>query len=171
MDALKMLKSRYSVRAYKNEMPSKEVIDKILEAGTFAPTGRGLQSPIIICVQNKVLRDEISELNRKVLGCDTDPFYGAPCILIVLADKKYPTYLYDGSLVMGNLMNAAYAVGLGSCWIHRAKEVFESKRGKDLLSDWGIEGDYEGIGHVALGYPSVPQGDRKPRKDNYIKYI
>lgn len=105
------------------------------------------------------------------MGKDIDPFYGAPCIMLVLANKERSTYLYDGSLVMGNLMNAAQSVGLGSCWIHRAKEVFSSERGKQLLAQWGIEGDYEGIGHVAIGYAAKPPIPPKPRKENGVIFI
>ncbi len=138
----------------------------------YAPTGRGAQSPVIVAVTNKAVRDRLSEMNAEVLGASADPFYGAPVVLIVLADKSRPTYLYDGSLVMGNLMNAAHAVGLGSCWIHRAKEVFASAEGKALLKEWGIDGDYEGIGHCVLGYPveGQPQ-EAKPRKADYVKWV
>ena len=138
----------------------------------YAPTGRGAQSPVIVAVTNKAVRDRLSEMNAEVLGASADPFYDAPVVLIVLADKSRPTYLYDGSLVMGNLMNAAHAVGLGSCWIHRAKEVFASAEGKALLKEWGIDGDYEGIGHCVLGYPveGQPQ-EAKPRKADYVKWV
>ena len=114
-------------------MVSAEDIEAIVKAGTYAPTGRGKQSPIIIAVTNKELRDQIATENAKIMGTDMDPFYGAPVILIVLADKTIPTYKYDGSLVMGNLMNAAESLGLGSIWIHRAKETFEREDGKALL--------------------------------------
>jgi nitroreductase len=153
-------------------MPSEELISQVVEAGMYAPTGRGAQSPVIVAVTNKAVRDRLSEMNAEVLGASADPFYGAPVVLIVLADKSRPTYLYDGSLVMGNLMNAAHAVGLGSCWIHRAKEVFASAEGKALLKEWGIDGDYEGIGHCVLGYPveGQPQ-EAKPRKADYVKWV
>ena len=104
-------------------------------------------------------------------GTDTDPFYGAPVVLVVLADKNRPTCVYDGSLVMGNLMNAAASLGIGSCWIHRAKEVFASEEGKALLKKWGVEGDYEGIGHCVLGYPARDVPKAKPRKENYVYYV
>ena len=153
-------------------MLKEEDLNAIIRAGTFAPTGKNLQTPIIIAVTNKELRDKISEENRKIGGWDAgfDPFYGAPVILIVLADKGLgPNYIYDGSLVMGNLMNAAEALGIGSIWIHRAKQEFESEFGKKLLVDLGIKGEFEGIGHVALGY--VDEGGVKPaspRKENYV---
>jgi nitroreductase len=133
----------------------------------------GKQSPVIIAVTNKELRDRLSALNAKIMGKseEFDPFYGAPELLIVLANKAMPTYIYDGSLVMGNLMNAAEAVGVNSCWIHRAKEEFESEEGKEILKSLGIEGDYEGIGHLVLGYAAAPLKEAAPRKDNYVYFI
>lgn len=167
------MKTRRSVRGFNpDKMPVDELIDEVIEAGMYAPTGRGMQSPIIIKVTDKETRDILSKMNASIMGTDTDPFYGAPVVLIVLADKTKPTYIYDGSLVMGNLLNAAHAVGLGSCWIHRAKEEFDSKEGKALLKKWGIEGDYEGIGHCVLGY-ALPgcTADCRPRKENYLYSI
>ena len=169
---LKDLKERRSIRAYKPEQIKEDELQKILEAGTYAPTGMGMQSPKIVVVQDKETRDYLSKLNAKYLGSDSDPFYGAPTVLVVLASKERPTCVEDGSLVMGNLMNAAYSVGVGSCWIHRAREVFDSEEGKALLKKWGIEGDYIGVGHCILGYPAdgaVPQA--KPRKADYIVYV
>ena len=125
-----------------------------------------MQSPIIIAVTDKNLRDKISKLNAEVMGMDGDPFYGAPAVLVVLADKSRNTYLYDGSLVMENLMLAAHSLGLGSCWIHRAKEVFDSEEGREILASLGIEGDYEGIGNCIVGYTQNPPAERKPRKEN-----
>lgn len=154
-------------------MVKKEDLDAIIRAGTYAATGMGRQSPIIIAVTDKALRDQISEENRKIGGWGEgfDPFYGAPVILIVLAKKDVMTYVYDGSLVMGNLMNAAESLGVNSIWIHRAKEEFESDFGKALLRKLGIEGDYEGIGHCALGYAAEPLKDAADRKENYVYYV
>ena len=151
-DVLETIKSRRSIRKYKSDMVPQDKLEKIIEAGTYAATGMGKQSPIIVAVTNKELRDKLSAMNAKIMGTNTDPFYGAPVVLIVLADKSRPTYLYDGSLVMGNLMLEAEAQGIGSCWIHRAKEEFESEEGKEILKSLGIEGDYEGIGHCVLGF-------------------
>ncbi len=161
------LKERRTCRSYYPEQIKDEELNAVLEAGMYAPTGRGMQSPIMIVVQKPELIQKLSKMNADVMGVDTDPFYGAPTVIIVLADKSRNTYKEDGSLVMGNLLNAAHAVGLGSCWIHRAKEVFESEEGKEMLKEWGIEGDYEGIGHCILGYAKevVPA---KPRKENYV---
>lgn len=170
-ETLENLKTRRSIRAYTDQMPAKELLEKVLEAGTYAPTGKGSQSPIIIAVTDKETRDLLSRLNAGVMGADNDPFYGAPAVLVVLADRNCPTYLYDGSLVMGNLLNAAHAVGLGSCWIHRAKEVFDSPEGKALLKDWGIEGDYEGIGNCIIGYSAQEAPAPKPRKADYVHFI
>ena len=170
---LEILKTRRSLRAFNPDvMPEQSLLDAVIEAGTYAPTGRGAQSPVIVAVTNRKTRDLLSKLNAEVLGTANYPFYGAPVVLVVLAEKKYPTYIYDGSLVMGNLMIAAHAVGLGSCWIHRAKEVFASPEGKALLEEWGVEGDYEGIGHCVLGYPlHDEQPAAKPRKDDYVRYV
>lgn len=171
-ETLKTLETRRSVRGFDPErMPSDELINKIVKAGEYAPTGMGRQSPRIVVVTNKAVRDHLSKLNAEIMGTTSDPFYGAPVILLVIADKNRPTYLYDGSLVMGNLMNAAHAVGLGSCWIHRAKEIFSSAEGKAMLKEWGIEGDYEGIGHVALGYALKQPAEPKPRKEDYTVWV
>ncbi len=169
-EVIKALKSRRSCRNFKSEMLKEDELKAIIEAGTYAATGMGKQSPIIIAVTDKDLRDSIAEENRKIGGWSEgfDPFYGAPVILIVLADKSIPTYVYDGSLVMGNLMNAAESLGVGSIWIHRAKEEFASEFGKRILKKLGIEGDYEGIGHCALGYAEEEAKEVAPRKDNYV---
>ena len=167
-ETLTVLKNRRSCRAYKPELIEEEKLNAIIEAGTYAATGMGKQSPIIIAVTDKVLRDKLSKMNAAIMGVDFDPFYGAPELLIVLADKEMPTYLYDGSLVMGNLMNAAADLGVASCWIHRAKEEFESEEGKEILKTLGIEGNYEGIGHLILGYAAKPEAKPAPRKANYI---
>ena len=171
-ETLKVLETRRSCRNFDREkMVPEEDIQAIVKAGTYAATGMGRQSPIIIAVTNQELRDKLSAENAKIMGTDTDPFYGAPVILIVLADKSVPTYMYDGSLVMGNLMNAAESLGINSIWIHRAKEEFESEEGKALLKKWGIEGDYEGIGHCVLGYAAAELPAAKPRKENYVYYV
>lgn len=172
-ETLKILKNRRSCRNFKPDMITDEELKSVISAGTYAPTGMGKQSPIIIAVTNKELRDKISEENRKIGGWQEgfDPFYGAPVILIVLADKQTRTYIYDGSLVMGNMMNAAESLGLGSIWIHRAKEEFESEFGKNILKQLGIEGNYEGIGHCALGYRDGEPAKPAPRKENYVYYI
>lgn len=172
-ETLKVLESRRSCRNFKPDMIKKEELEAILKAGTYAPTGMGKQSPVILAVTDKELRDKISEENRKIGDWQEgfDPFYGAPVILVVLADKTVGTYKYDGSLVLGNLMNAAESLGVASIWIHRAKEEFELEFGKDILKRLGIEGDYEGIGHCALGYAAEPPKAPAPRKENYVYHI
>lgn len=166
--------TRRSIKKYKTDMVPDEIIDEILEAGTYAATGMNKQSPIIVAVKNKEIRDRISKMNAKYRGNeDLDPFYGAPVVLVVLADKNVFTNVYDGSLVMGNLMLAAHSLGVGSCWIHRAKEVFETEEGKALLKELGVEGEYEGVGHCILGYPTDEEAEKtaSPRKENYIYKI
>ena len=165
-----VIKARRSCRSFRPELIGKDKLDRIIEAGTYAATGMGRQSPIIISVRKKEIRDRIAALNAQIMGRDDgfDPFYGAPEMLIVLADKSVPTYICDGSLVMGNMMLAAEELGVGSCWIHRAREEFESEYGKALLAELGITGGYEGIGHLAIGYPAAPARAAAPRKDNYV---
>ena len=168
MDAIKNLTERRSIRSYSQKPIEEEVLNEILRSGTYAATGMNRQAPIMIAVTNKELRDRLSSLNAAVMGSDRDPFYGAPVVVVVLANRSVPTYLYDGSLVMGNLMNAAHALGVGSCWIHRAKEVFDSPEGKQILEELGIEGDYEGIGNCILGYTEGEYPEARERKSNYI---
>lgn len=168
-ETLQDIKDRRSCRKFDGRQIDDEQLNAILEAGTWAATGRGMQSPIMIVVQDKPTLDRLSKMNAAILGVTSDPFYGAPTAVIVLADRGRPTCLEDGSLVMGNLMLAAHAVGAASCWIHRAREVFDSEEGKAMLKEWGIEGDYVGIGHCALGY-AAENGltPAKPRKENWI---
>lgn len=170
--ALNNLYERRSIRKYKSEQISNEELELVLKAGICAPTGMNMQSPIIIAVQNKNEIAYISKLNARIMGNEgTDPFYGAPTVLIVLADATNKNAIKDGSLVMGNLMNAAHAIGLGSCWINRATELFEMPEGKALLDKWGIEGEYIGIGNCILGYPDQEHPAMKPRKENYVYYV
>lgn len=171
MEAIENLLTRRSVRKYKPDMVPEDILSKILEAGTYAATGMGRQSPVIIAVTDRKTRDMLSEMNAAVMGSGGDPFYGAPVVLVVLADRSVGTYRYDGSLVMGNLMNAAHALGVSSCWIHRAKEEFETEKGRELLKSLGITGEYEGIGHCILGYADGEIPAPKERKKNYIYYV
>lgn len=168
-ETLRDLKERRSCRAYLPEQIREEALAAILEAGTYAPTGMGRQSPVIVAVQDPETRNALSQMNAAVMGRDGDPFYGAPTVVVVLADPEIGTYLYDGVLVMGNLMNAAQAVGVDSCYIFRAKEVFETAEGKALLRKWGIPERYVGIGNCILGY-GAPGGKKEaaPRKEGYI---
>lgn len=167
-ETLKTLETRRSCRNFKPDMITEEELQAVLRAGTFAPTGMGKQSPIILAITDKETRDQLSKVNAEVMGAGSDPFYGAPVVLVVLGNKAIGTYKYDGSLVMGNLLNAAASLGLSSIWIHRAKEEFESEFGKALLKRLGIEGEWEGIGNCCLGYAASPVNDPAPRKENYI---
>ena len=169
-EVIKNILNRRSIRKYKNKDVEEYLIDEILKAGTYAPTGRNSQSPIIIAITNKDIKNKLAKINASVMNSNFDPFYGAPVVLVVLADKKIPTYLYDGCLVMENMMLAAHSLGLGSCWIHRAKETFETEAGKDLLKSWGLDESYEGVGNVILGYRDGELPKAKPRKENYIIY-
>ncbi len=170
-EMLEQIKSRRSIRKYKSDPVPKELLEKIIDAGLYAPSGMGQQAVVIISVTNKEVRDKLSKLNAKIMGTDTDPFYGAPAVLIVLANKERPTSIYDGSLVMQNLMLAAHALGLGSCWIHRAKEEFELPEGRELLKSLGITGEYEGIGHCIIGYTDGEEPSPAARKENRVYHI
>ncbi len=168
-EVIKALKERRSIRKFSDKAVPKDKIEAIIEAGLYAPSGMGKQGAAIVAVTRKDLRDKIAAMNAKIMGHDGfDPFYGAPVILIVLGDKNVGTYLYDGSLVMGNLMNAAYSEGLGSIWIHRAKEEFESEEGKAILKELGIEGNWEGIGHCAIGFADVENPAAPARKSGRV---
>lgn len=167
-ETLRNLKTRRSVRAYTAQQVEESLLEQILEAGTYAPTGSGRQTPVIVAIQNPTAVAQLSRMNAAVNGASGDPFYGAPTVLVVLAERTRGTYLLDGAAVITTLLNAAHALGLGSCWIHRAKEEFESEEGKALLRKWGVEGDYEGVGHVILGYAAEAPAEPAPRKANYI---
>ena len=170
-NTLDTIKTRRSIRKYKSDAIPEEILNKIIEAGSYAPSGMGRQPVIILAVTNKELRERLSKLNADVMHSTSDPFYGAPVVLVVLADKNAPTHVYDGSLVVENLMLAAHDLGIGSCWIHRAKEVFESEEGKEILKSLGIEGDYEGIGNCILGYADGEAPLTKPRKNNFVYWV
>ena len=145
------LLTRRSVRKYSDRPVEDEKLDKVLTAGLFAPTGMNNQLPVLVAVRDKATRDELSRMNAAVMGASGDPFYGAPCVIVVLSDPERMTWVEDGSLVLGNLMNAAHSLGLGSCWIHRAKECFDTPEGKALLRAWGVPENYRGVGNCILG--------------------
>lgn len=170
-ETIKTLIERRSCKKFKTEQIKKEELDLILQAGMNAPTGKGMQSPIILVLQDKEKIEKLREINKKILGRDVDPFYNAPTVLVVMADKNMFTYVEDGSLVLGNMMNAAFSLGVGSCWIHRAKEEFETPEGKTLLKEWNISENYVGVGHCILGYSDMEYPEPKPRKKDYVRYI
>lgn len=172
-DIIKAMEERRSVRKFRPEIPKKEDIEQIIEAGLYAANSMGKQATITVAVTNGDLRDKLSALNRKIGGWKEgfDPFYGAPVILIVLADKNWAPHIYDGSLVMGNMLLAAYSLGLGSIWIHRAKEEFDLPEYQELLKELGIEGEWEGIGHCAVGYIDGEIPKAAKRKDGRVYWV
>lgn len=174
MDAiLKNICTRRSVRKFRPDLPPAELIHQVAEAGTYAASGRGRQSPIILEITDKKTRDLLSKVNAEIMGVSSDPFYGAPAVLVVLADHTIPTWVEDGSLVLGNLLLAASSIGLGSCWINRAREVFDTREGKELLRKWGLDPErYRGVGNCILGYPA-PGGVKAaaPRKPDYVVQV
>ena len=161
------LLTRRSVRKYSDRSVEDEKLDKVLTAGLYAPTGMNNQTPILVAVRDKETRDRLSRMNAAVMGASGDPFYGAPCVIVVLSDPERMTWVEDGSLVLGNLMNAAHSLGLGSCWIHRAKECFDTPEGKALLRTWGVPENYRGVGNCILGY-AEEEPEAKPRKSGRI---
>jgi nitroreductase len=167
------IKTRRAIRKYQAKMPTEAELKTVMDAATWAPTGAGSQCPVIVLVKDKAVYDKLEKLNADVIGgkVGAHPFYGAPCVAVVLVDKTAPTPVYDGSLVLGTMMLAAHAVGLGSCWIHRAKETFETAEGKALLRQWGLDPEkYIGVGNCILGY-AAEEGKAAPRKKDYVKVI
>ncbi len=169
MQTSEAIKTRRSIKKFKPDMPPRDLIDQVIEAGVWSATGKNAQAPIIVAVTDPGVRADLARENARLLGQseDFDPFYGAPVILVVLADKSVFTHVYDGSLVLGNMMLAAHDLGLGSCWIHRAREEFELPRWQTWLHSLGVQGEYEGIGHLALGYADMTPAE-KPRKDGWV---
>ena len=169
-EVLKALKERRSIRSFTEEMPPKEMIDQIVEAGLYAPSGKNLQDVITIVVTDPQMRKKFEIANRTIGGYaeDFDPFYGAPVILVVLARKDNPNHIYDGSLVMGNLLLATHALGLGGIWINRARQEFETEEYQQLLKDLGVEDEWEGIGHCAVGYIDGEVPAPVKRKENRV---
>lgn len=163
------LKNRRSIRKYQPQQVSDELLDAVLEAGLYAPSGMNTQKAIMVAVRDKETRDQLSRMNAAVMGSTSDPFYGAPCVIVVLADPERYTWLEDGSLVMGNLMNAAYEAGLGSCWIHRAQPMFDSEEGKELLRKWGLPEQLKGVGNCILGYPAETPAPKERVEGRIVK--
>lgn len=165
--ALECLLTRRSTKKFTDQAVSDKLLDQVLQAGLYAPTGRNNQNVICVAVRDPKVRDQLSRMNREILGADIDPFYGAPCVIVVFANCEGNTWVEDGSLVMGNMLNAAHALGLGACWVHRARPMFESEEGKALIKEWGLPENMKGIGNCLLGYAAAPPLD-KPRKDGRI---
>ena len=167
-EVIKNMKERRSIRKFKDLQISNAELEQIIEAGLWAPNGRNFQSPVLIAVQDKETRDKIAKLNAAVMGSDADPFYGAPTVIIVLAARDRITAVEDGSASLCNMVNAAHSIGVDSCWIHRAKEVFETEEGKELLKKWGVEGDLVGIGNCILGYRDCEYPASPERKEGRV---
>lgn len=167
-EVLRTILNRRSVRAYKTDAVPPELLQAVCEAGTYAPSGGGRQSPTIVAVTTEKYRNELARLNAEVMGKDTDPYYGAPVVVLVLAEGTARTYIEDGSCVLENMMLAAASLGLGSVWVHREREIFDSVQGKELLRAWGLPETLRGVGAIALGYPASPAGEAAKRKENYI---
>ena len=170
-EVLKAIRERRTCRQYRPEQVKEEDLQQILEAGTWAASGMGAQSATMVVVQDKETRDQLMRMNAAIMGTSSDPFYGAPTVVVVLADPARNTCVEDGSLVIGNLMLAASSLGVGSCWVHRARQEFDSPEGKALLKKWGLPETYIGVGHCVLGYPASAPAAPKPRKADYIHRV
>ena len=172
-EIIRAMAERRSIRRFKPDMPPADMVSQIIEAGLYAANGKGKQAAITVAVTNRELRNRISADNCRIGGWQAgfDPFYGAPVILIVLAEKDWPNRVYDGSLVMGHMLLAAHALGLGGIWIHRAKEEFGLPGYRRLLREWGVPGEWEGIGHCAVGYIDGKTPEAAPRKDGRVYYV
>lgn len=167
-EMLNLLKTRRSVRAYKPDAVPEALLDQVLEAGTYAPSAKGLQSPTLIAVTTPEYRERIARLNAAVMGSDKDPYYGAPAVVLALADPAIGPWVEDASCALENMMLAAHALGLSTVWVHREREIFDSEAGKALLREWGLPETLRGVGSIALGYGAVPASQPKPRKKGYI---
>ena len=171
MNFLEIIRTRRSCRSYKPEQITDEQLNAILEAGTYAPTSRGLQSPFIVAVQNKNLLDCLAKMNAEVMGVSTNPYYDAPTYILVFVPAEAPNGIQDASLVLENMMLAAHAQGLGSCWIHREREMFTTEEGQELMKQWGLPDGLVGIGALSVGYPAGEPSPAKPRKEGYTRVI
>lgn len=170
-EVINTIKKRRSIRSFRNEQITEEQIDTILEAGSYAPSGMGQQATMMVAVQDPEVIAQMSGLNAQVMGMDIDPFYGAPTVVVVFADSSRLTYVEDGSLVIGSMMLAASSIGVDSCWIHRAKETFETEEGKELKKKWGVPENYVGIGNCILGYRDGDLPQAAERKQGRIIHI
>lgn len=169
-DILKALRERKSIKKYKPEPISDDELKAILDAGTYAPNGMGKQSPVMVVVRDKALRDKLSRMNAEVMGVSADPFYGAPTVVVVFGNPEVPTWLEDASLTAGNMLNAAHAAGVGGCWIHRARQMFDTPEGRQLMRQWGVPENMVGVANCIFGYPDGDPKPRAPRKSDYVIY-
>ena len=168
---LEIIRTRRSYRSYKPEQITDEQLNAVLEAGTYAPTSRGLQSPFIVAIQNDELKARLAQMNAEIMGVTTNPYYDAPTYVLVFVPADAPNGIQDASLVLENMMLAAHAQGLGSCWIHREREMFATEEGKNLMKLWNLPEGLVGIGALALGYPDGEPSPAKPRKEGYTRII
>ena len=168
---LDIIRTRRSYRSYQPEQITDEQLNAVLEAGTYAPTSRGLQSPFIVAIQNEELKARLAKMNAEIMGVTTNPYYDAPTYVLVFVPADAPNGIQDASLVMENMMLAAHAQGLGSCWIHREREMFATEEGKELMQQWGLPEGLVGIAALALGYPNGEPSPAKPRKEGYTRVI
>ena len=168
---LEIIRTRRSYRSYQPEQITDEQLNAVLEAGTYAPTSRGLQSPFIVAIQNDELKARLAQMNAEIMGVTTNPYYDAPTYVLVFVPSDAPNGIQDASLVMENMMLAAHAQGLGSCWIHREREMFATEEGKELMQQWGLPEGLVGIAALALGYPNGEPSPAKPRKEGYARVI
>lgn len=170
-ETMKTILNRRSTKAFKQEKITEQELATILEAGKYAPSGRGLQATKMVVVQNPQMLAKLSKMNADIMGVDSDPFYGAPTVVIVLADSNVTTCVEDGSLVIGNMYLAATSIGVGACWIHRERQMFDSPEGKALLQEWDIAPSYIGVGACALGYAAKEPAPAKARKEDFVVRI
>ena len=166
-ETIQTLTTRRSTKAYTDQQVDDALLDQILEAALYAPTVKNNQKFVTVAVRDKATRDQLSRMNAQIQGSNADPFYNAPCVVVVLSDPEVNTWVEDGSLVLGTLLNAAHSLGVSSCWVHRAREMFDSEEGKALLEKWGLPTHLRGIGNCLLGYPAQPPME-KPRESNRI---
>ncbi len=170
-EVLKAIRERRSIRRFKPEQVTDEELKTILEAGTWAPTGHGSQDPWIVAVQNEALRKRLTQLNAQIMGVSSDPYYGAPTLVLVFASKDNENNYRDGSLVLGNMMLAAHSIGLASCWINREDKMFETAEGKQIMKELNLPDGLMGVGALSLGYAASQPHTVKPRKEEYYRIV
>lgn len=170
-DLLEIIKTRRSCRKYEEKQITEDELTAVLEAGTYAPTSRGLQAPFIVAVQDAATRAELARMNAEVMGVTSNPYYNAPTYILVFAPADAHNPVQDGSCILENMMLAAHTLGLGSCWIHREKEMFDTEEGKSLIKKWGLPDGLMGIGALSIGYPAGEPTPAKPRKEGYYRIV
>lgn len=174
-ETLQTLKNRRSCRAFKPEAIPEDVLNAVLDAGTWAPNAWDKQSASIIAIRDEASRAVLTHLSQELAaeaGEDTpDPLYGAPVVVLITAEKDSESGLEDGSLVAGNIMNAAQSVGLGSCWVNTARKILEMPIGKAMLMKWGVTEPVTGVAFVVLGWPTEKPEEPRARKENYIRIV